>query len=126
MGGESLLPSDRHAIYKALSFQMLNDELFVASFARFAGRVQVVSGSNAVYEQDVPAGVTMMRVPMAAGNQEFHFTTESGTDVKGASPQHVRSSCIVSFRYAGRLLQVLMGTRRCRTASIIITSSADS
>jgi hypothetical protein len=75
---------------------MLNDEVFVASFARSAGRVQVISGDNAVYEQDVPAGVTMLRVPMGAGIQHFRFTTEAGTDVKGTSAQSVRSSCIVS------------------------------
>lgn len=75
---------------------MLHDEVFVAAFTRTPGKVQVTSGSNAVFSQDVPAGVTMMRVPMSPGEQDFHFTTEAGTDVQGRSPQAVRASCIVS------------------------------
>jgi glucan endo-1,3-alpha-glucosidase len=79
---------------------MLHDEVFVAAFTRSPGTVHVRSGSNAVFTQDVPAGVTMIRVPMAPGEQDFHFTTASGADVQGRSPQAVRASCIVSHHEA--------------------------
>lgn len=75
---------------------MLNDEVFVTALALAPGKVQVMSGSNAVFEQDVPAGVTMIRVPMAPGEQHFHFTTTAGTNVNATSEQSVRTSCIVS------------------------------
>lgn len=75
--------------------QMLHDEVFVTAFARTPGKVHVTSGSNTVFTQDVPVGVTMMRVPMAPGEQDFHFTTDAGTNVKGRSVQTVRSSCTV-------------------------------
>lgn len=101
--------------------QMLADEVFVAAFARSPGKVQVTSGSNTVYEQDVPVGVTMMRVPMGPGNQDFHFTTNAGTDVKGTSAQSVRSSCIVSS-IIFFLDRMLMRARYHRMASTIITS----
>lgn len=81
--------------------QMLHDEVFVAAFTPSPGKVQVRSGSNAVFSQDVPVGVTMLRVPMAPGMQEFHFTNDAGVDVQGSSPLIVGTSCIVSL--LGRL-----------------------
>ncbi|KAJ9099281.1 hypothetical protein QFC21_004162 [Naganishia friedmannii] len=79
---------------KPTGWEMLSDEIFVAAFALAPGKVQVTSGSNAVFEQDVPAGVTMIKVPMGAGEQYFHFTTTAGTDVNGTSEQSVETSCI--------------------------------
>ncbi|KAJ9116385.1 hypothetical protein QFC22_004826 [Naganishia vaughanmartiniae] len=77
-------------------WEMLSDEVFVTAFALAPGKVQVTSGNNATFEQDVSAGVTMLRVPMGAGEQHFQFTTSAGTAVNGTSEQSVRTSCIVS------------------------------
>ncbi|KAJ9104145.1 hypothetical protein QFC19_004129 [Naganishia cerealis] len=79
---------------KPEGWKMLNDEVFVAAFTLAPGKVQVTSGSNPVFEQDVPAGVTMLRVPMGAGDQHFHLTTTAGTDLTAKSEQSVRASCI--------------------------------
>lgn len=95
-GGSHIVAAASVADLTTNRVQMLADEVFVAAFARSPGKVQVTSGSNTVYEQDVPVGVTMMRVPMGPGNQDFRFTTDAGTDAKGTSAQSVRSSCIVS------------------------------
>jgi glucan endo-1,3-alpha-glucosidase len=84
-------------ILEANLSQVRHDEVFVAAFTRTRGKVEVTSGNNAIFSQDVPIGVTMLRVPMASGVQNFHFSNDAGVDVQGRSPLVVETSCIVSL-----------------------------
>lgn len=76
-------------------WDMVADEVFVATMTKNGGSFTASSGGNAPVTHDAAAGVQIFRIPMGVGEQSFTFTA-SGTSGDGTSTIPISADCWVS------------------------------